>query len=813
MTRRLCLTFSALTLPGAAVAAPQAPDSVPSIEYKTRGMTALPGLLPLYWDAAAGRLWLEIPALEQEMIYSEALATGVGSNDIGLDRGQEGGEKIVRFERIGPRILLVQPNYRFRAESDNPAERRAVTDAFATSVLWGFTIGAETGDRVLVDATDFVLRDAHGVIGALERTGQGNYRLDASRSAVYLPNTKGFPRNTEIEVTLTFASDSPGNLVRSVTPTASAVTVRQRHSFVALPPPGYRPRPSDPRAGYFGIAYRDYAAPIGQPLTRRFIARHRLEKKDPTAAVSEPVQPIIYYLDPGTPEPVRSALLDGARWWTAAFEAIGYRDAFRVEMLPDTADPLDVRYNVIQWVHRSTRGWSYGQSVTDPRTGEILKGHVLLGSLRVRQDWLLAVGLLSPFGAGDEDAPAATAMALARLRQLAAHEVGHTLGLAHNFLASTHGRASVMDYPHPLVKILADGSLDLTDAYAVGVGPWDSVAIAYGYREFPPGVDERPALEAIIDSATARGLVFVTDQDARPAGAAHPGSNLWDNGVDAAAELRRVMDVRRRALDRLGGAAIRNGAPWATLEEVLVPLYLHHRYQVAAAAKMLAGGTYGYTLRGDGQDPWEAVPPAHQWDALGALMETVTPAALAIPRRLLDSLPPRPFTYPAHRELFTRRTGVVFDALSPAAAAARHTVAAILQPERDARLVQQHALDPSLPGLGAVLDSLLRHTYPARRAADPYHAELQRTVERVVADELMRASAEASMPQVRAVLVQKLELLQELSGERRGTADPADQAHFGLLEADITRFLNREVRGVPGADHLRLPPGSPIGQD
>ena len=787
-------------------------EPLPSIEEKTANMTALDGLLPLYWDEATGVLWLEIPAVEQELIYAVSLTAGLGSNDLGLDRGKLGQERIVRFERVGPRILLVQPNYDYRAESENPDERLAVEEAFATSTLWGFSVAAETDGRVLVDASDFVLRDAYGVSQILERTDQGQFQVDISRSAVYLPRTKAFPRNSEIEVSLTFTGSDPGRYVRSVTPSGDAITIRQRHSFIALPDSGYQPRRNDPRAGYFGVSYLDYAAPIGQPMRRRYIARHRLQKQDPSAAMSPAIEPIVYYLDRGTPEPVRSALLDGARWWNDAFEAIGYQDAFRVELLPEGADPMDVRYNMIHWVHRSTRGWSMGQTVQDPRTGEIVKGNVLLGSLRVRQDYLLATGLLAPFAIGDEEVPELTAMALARLRQLSAHEVGHTLGLAHNFLASTQNRASVMDYPHPLVAIRPDGSLALGDAYAVGVGAWDSVAIAYGYQDFPEGTDEDAALRTIIDNARLSGLDFVTDQDARPGAAVHPGSNLWDNGTDAADELRRSMEVRRIALDRFGSAAIKQDMPWATLEEVLVPLYLHHRYQVDAAAKLIGGSRYTYALRGDGQTPIVSVSATEQWDAVDALIETLRPEALAFPRSVLDSLPPRPYIYPPHRELFDRYTGLSFDAIAPAAASSRHTVRAMLRPERSARLVEQHALDPSLPPLGAVLDTLLRRTYPARRPTDGYLAELERTVERVVAEELMRLSADAAMPQVRAIAIQKLELLAEFAGERRATRDQDDQAHYGLLQVDINRFLNRDIDGIPGPAAPALPPGSPIGQ-
>ncbi len=499
-----------------------------TIAERTAGMERRDGYFPFYWDAKAGKIWLEIPAgrLNTEFLYVNSLPAGLGSNDIGLDRGQLGGERIVRFERSGPRILLIQPNYDYRAISNDVAERRAVEQAFAQSALFGFEVAAEENGRILIDASAFFLRDAHNVVGTLRRTQQGTYRLEATRSAFYLDRTKNFPQNSEVEVTLTFTSDQPGRLVGTVAPSPDSVTLRQHHSFVELPGPGFTPRAHDPRAGFFGISYFDYATPIDQPIEKRFIARHRLAKKDPGAGRSEPVKPIIYYLDPGTPEPIRSALLDGARWWNQAFEAAGYINAFRVEMLPEDADPMDVRYNLIQWVHRSTRGWSYGSSVTDPRTGEIIKGQVSLGSLRVRQDFLIAEGLLAPYEGNKTSSPEALAMALARLRQLSAHEVGHTLGISHNYISSVANRASVMDYPQPLAKLKADGSIDLSDAYATGIGEWDKVAIAYGYSDFAPGSDERAVLNKILTDAIARGLPFLSDQDARPPGSAHPATHL-----------------------------------------------------------------------------------------------------------------------------------------------------------------------------------------------------------------------------------------------------------------------------------------------
>src|SRR6202166_503856 len=641
-----------------------APAAIPTIAEKTASAQKLPGYFNLYWDAKQGKLWLEIDKWSSEFLYQTSLPAGIGSNDIGLDRGQLGGTHIVRFERSGPKILLVQSNLEYRAVSDDADERRAVHDSFAESALWGFTVAAEENGRALVDSTDFFLRDTHQVPQTLRRTKQGTYHLDASRCAIYLPRTKNFPLNTEVEATLTFAGDDPGQWVRQVTPEPDSITVREHHSFVQLPPPGYKPREYDPRSSFFGISYFDYATPISEPIEKRFIARHRLEKKNPAAAVSEPVQPIIYYLDRGAPEPIRSALLEGARWWSQAFEAAGYKDAFRVELMPEGADPMDLRYNVIQWIHRATRGWSYGAGVIDPRTGEIIKGHVTLGSLRVRQDFLIAESLLAPYEKGKPVSPKMQEMALARLRQLAAHEVGHTLGLMHNYSSSTVNRSSVMDYPPPYVKLGADGTPDLSAAYATGIGEWDKVSIAFGYQEFAPGTNEEAALSKILLDAYGRGLRYLTDQDARPAGSSSSLAHLWDSGANAIDELNRLMQVRGAALKRFGENNIREGAPLATIEDALVPIYMLHRYQVEAASKLVGGMDYTFALRGDGQTPTQIVAAAEQRRALAAVLATLNPEDLALPELLLKMIPPRPPEYPRDREDFKIHTSPAFDALA-----------------------------------------------------------------------------------------------------------------------------------------------------
>jgi hypothetical protein len=786
---------------------------LPSISDKTGGMEKKDGFIPLYWDSKTGKIFLEVGHFDAEFLYYPSLPAGMGQNGIGLNRGDLGQPAVVTFRRVGPTILMVQPNYSYRAVSDDPLEVKSVDDGFPESVLWGFTVAAGTGDRVLVDATDFFIRDAQGVIPTLQRSRQGTFRLDKSRSAIFMPRTKGFPKNTEVELTLTFTSDQPGGLVRSVTPTAGALTLRQHHSFVELPKDPFPMRKADPRAGYNGISFMDYATPLGEPLQKQYIARHRIEKKDPSAAMSEPVEPIVYYLDPGTPEPIRSALLEGASWWNEAYEAAGFINGFQVKMLPADADPMDARFNMIQWVHRSTRGWSYGNSISDPRTGEILKGHVTLGSLRVRQDWLIGEGVTSPYAEGDEYPTEVREMALARIRQLGAHEVGHTIGLSHNYISSAQmaqGKYSVMDYPHPIIELGSDGQVELRDAYPHGIGEWDKVWIKYGYTDFAPGTDEDEALKDILMEAAEEGMTFISDQDARPAGSAHPNVHLWDNGADAADELNRMMEVRRVALDQFGENAIQNGMPMATMEEALVPLYLHHRYQAEATTKVVAGQYYTYAMRGDGQEPLRPVPAAEQQAALRALLRTLDPGELAIPRSILETLPPRPFRYEPHQELFNRHTGLVFDAVAPATAAADMTLSFLFHPERASRMIQQKALYPDLPGL---LDII--HTYTdgifGPSFNDPYQAEINRSVERIFVDRLLRLAGQAPMAQVRAEASRALAGLHEHLGGHTDGISPSDQAHYFLLGQDIERFMKRPYESVPTPAAPATPPGSPIG--
>lgn len=789
-------------------------QKLPGIEEKTKDLKKQDGFVPFYWDENAGKIWLEINKVDAELLYIISLPAGLGSNDIGLDRGLLGGSRIVKFIKVGRKLLLVQPNYNYRAVTEDLAERKAVEQSFAQSVLWGFAIEAETGSSVLVDATDFILRDAMQAANRLRRGQQGNYTFDKTRSAIYLPRTKNFPFNTEMEATITLTSSdgSSGAFVQSVTPSADAITMRMHHSFVQLPDNKYTPRVFDIRSSFIPASFYDYSTPVSEPIEKFYIVRHRLQKKNPSAAMSEPVKPIIYYLDNGTPEPIRSALLEGASWWNQAYEAAGFKNAFQVKLLPDSADPMDVRYNVINWVHRSTRGWSYGSSVVDPRTGEIIKGHVTLGSLRVRQDYLIAQGLLAPFESGtvsgnDASTNKMLKMALERLKQLAAHEVGHTLGLMHNYASSVNNRASVMDYPHPLVRLNEKGEIDISNAYDTNIGEWDKVAITWGYQDFAEGTNETAALNNILTDATKKGLQFISDRDARAPGGMHPQAHLWDNGTNAVTELKEVMKIRAKALLQFGENNIRPGMPMAMLEDALVPVYFYHRYQIEAVTKLVGGMNYTYSLRGDGQLVTENLPKKVQADALDAIIDCINPDVLELPERIVKIIPPRPAGYDFSRELFKKKTGIAFDALSPAETAADLPLSFLFNSERLSRL-DQYGISGGL-SVTDMLNKLITATWKTPKKNGVKKAISLQT-EQVLLTYLLSSSIDENLSFGARASIQKslAELKKYIEEQKKINTDNIYTAHL-ILALERMKAPEKARPTI----HAAIPPGAPIGCD
>ena len=772
-----------------------------------KNITRYDGYFTFYYDNSNDKIFLEIENLDKEFLYVNALSEGIGSNDIGLDRGQLGNTRVVKFIKAGNKLLLIQPNQYYRAITDNIEEKKSVEQAFAKSILKGFVIKETKNGKYLVDATSFFIRDAHGVMGRLSAKKQGKYTLDRSRSAINLKRTRAFPKNVEFDVMVTFKGVPKGYDIRSVVPTSTSVTVNQHHSFIELPDNKYTPRKFDPRSGANAMSYLDYATPVNESIKKRFIYRHRLQKKNPNAAKSEAVEPIIYYLDRGTPEPVRSALLDGARWWNQAFESIGFTNAFQVKMLPEDADLLDVRYNVIQWVHRSTRGWSYGSSVSDPRTGEIIKGHVSLGSLRIRQDFLIAQALQAPYASDDTSDQFALEMALARIRQLSAHEVGHTIGLAHNFAASSKGRSSVMDYPHPTLSI-KDGKVDFTDAYDTKIGDWDKVSIAYSYGEYLENEDA--SLSKLLDEAFKKGARFISDQDARPLGSAHAYAHLWDNGSDVSEELENLLSIRRNSIANFSKDNIKSNQPYSVLEDVFVPLYFLHRYQTEGVTKVIGGLDYTYAIKDDGNTIVKRIPGKLERKALVSVIKTLSIEELAIPKKILDLFPPRAFNYGRTRESFKSKTGVAFDPFGAVETASAMTLGILLHPERVTRLVQHNSLDSSQLGLVEVLDDLIANSFQ-KSYEDSYYQELQNIVNYQVLNHLFHLSSNKDMYwQVNAIVNDKIDKISSLLNNSK-TPGIQKIYHKDMIKM-ISNFKKNPTKFKKPITP-KIPDGSPIGNN
>ncbi len=764
------------------------------------------GFFNFYYDDSSDKIYLEINDLDNEFLYISSLSSGVGSNDIGLDRGQLGSEKLVKFSKYGDKILLIQPNLRYRAISENELEKRSVEQAFAKSVIYGFKVVEKEKDKYIIDFTPFLMEDRHGVSKRLKGSNQGSYKVDKTKSGIELERTKAFPENVEFEALLTFSGDAKGRLISSVAPDPDLVSVIQHHSFIKLPDDKYIPREFDVRSGAIPISFMDYATPVYEPIVKRYIIRHRLEKIDKSAKFSEAKEPIVYYLDPGTPEPIKSALIEGASWWNQAYESIGFKNAFQVKILPEDADPMDCRYNVIQWVHRSTRGWSYGASVVDPRTGEIIKGHVSLGSLRIRQDFLIAQALLNkPYLEGNDYNPMLE-MALARIRQLSAHEVGHTIGFAHNFAASTENRASVMDYPHPLISI--ENNINLDKAYDVGIGEWDKVTVAYSYSDFDKNTNEKEALNTILETAYSNGLRFITDSDARAPGGAHSLGHLWDNGKSASDGLENIIKVRNKSISNFSKFNIRENQPFSVLEDVFVPLYFLHRYQTEAAVKIIGGLEYNYATRGDNQTTVKSLSYSDQTNTLNSILKTLDANFLSIPKDKLDLFPPRAFSYPRTRESFKSMMGVGFDPISIASTASNMTLSLLFHPERMNRLILQKSLDHTNLGISELFDKTISKTFMIKHQ-NSYINEIQQTINHKFLEYLMNLSlSDKSLFQVKDHANKAIESIDNYLSLKANRDFPY-LSHYKNLIKNFKKYPDKYEM----SESLKIPDGSPIGSN
>lgn len=767
-----------------------------TIDQKTEGMKKYEGYFTFYWDNSSGKIWLEIDKFDTEVLYLNSVSSGLSVN--GIDRNGLGQTKIVKFVRIGPKVLMIQPNYSYRAETDDEFVIDAVETGFGRSVIWGFNIAAQQDSRILVDATKFLIRDARNWGKRL-----GNYRLDESKSAFELSKTKNFPNNAEFDVMLTFTGS--GFRGREA-PSSEAITVNLHHSFVKLPDGDYEPRKYDPRSSFMSMSYNDYATPIDDNLKKEFILRHRIKKKNPNAKVSEAVEPIIYYIDRGVPAEIMDAVVEGAKWWNTAWTAAGYKNAFQVKLLPKGADPMDIRYNMVNWMNRSSRGWSYGSSVSDPRTGEIIKGNVSMGALRIRQVYLMAKGLIGEYVEGNKITEELKEVALQRIRQLTAHEIGHTIGLVHNYASNANDRSSVMDYPHALAKINNDGSIDFSEAYTNDIGEWDKIAIAYGYQDYPEGVDQNEASKEVLDKAFENGIYYLSDRDAGIN--IHPLAHQWDNGKHPVDELERVMKIRKIALDNFSEKKIKFGKPMSTLEDILVPIYFYHRYQIHGSAAVLGGLYYNHALRGGPQYVQKYVPAEEQRRALSVLLTTIKPEHLIIDERILKLIPPRAPGHYQTNDLFQGYTGGIFDPLAAAKNIADMTVGKILNPARAARLIQFNALDEKFPGLNEVIEKLISSTFKSD-VTSSYKSEIQRIVNISVLEHLMNLiSNENSSSQVKAISLSQLFKLNNYLG--KGMKDQKQKAHFSYCSFRIEQFL-KEPHLIKMPKEVKIPNGAPIG--
>jgi hypothetical protein len=810
------------------IQAQQAPAA--TIAERTVGLQRTDGFVPFYWDVARGRVLLEIPAFDEDILYYVSAASGGGSVEMSFDRGIMD-SSVIHFQRSGPRVLVVEQNLRFRAPGGEAPLVENVRDSFPSSVIAGLPIEADQGGRVLVDATSLFMRDAANVVGGMRRSNQGAFRLDTGRSGFYPARMKAFPDNTEIETIMTFAADQPGALVANVTPDPQSFTMRIHHSFLRAPT-GYTPRRADPRIGVSSLAFRDYSKPFNESTEVEWVTRWRLEKQNPGAALSEPKKPIVFYLDPAIPEPIRTAMREGAQWWNKSFEAAGYRNAVRVlDPTPDM-DPMDIRHAWILWINRDERGFSSGGTFRDPRTGEILGSKTRMDSHRIRTIGNYFESYTPTTGGGDgagneecgmvlhvpEDVLALAAqpgtnmpaaqrdMVLLRQSLLTAHELGHVMGFGHNFASSINDRASVMEYPTPRVKVV-NGRLDLSDSFERSTGLYDDLMARYAYTEFPAD-KERQGLDAIIAEMRAKNILFVPSTD--------PRWVWYDDRATPTEYLRETAAARRIMLSQYGPSILQAGEPIGALRDMrLWMTYLHHRWAIESGVGYVGGMYHNIVLKGETLPPTEIVPATLQREVLGLLMETIEPANLAIPETLLTQLTPAPGA-----NLEDMAEDYAFDHLRAARILSAMVLEPLLTPERAARLVafadrQQNAV--SLPD---VVDAVLAATWRAAPDADTRHRSLRRVSQRVALDSLMMLGGNAdTTPEVRAYVLDQIARLGE-SLRARKDENPITDAHYRQAERDVARYLENPAANAPKSvldwgsrprSRYPLPPGPPLG--